>query len=368
MPSRSRQESRGHVFGYKAKGDGTFLSSKLSPASTIQTYDVTKGNGDGYDFDAYAYYQTGGLINDTRSNSELGRRFIDWRCDGITGLPSSFHTIGNHTSSPSDSALAAKLVAMTNPSRPIVDLPTFIYEMKEIPDLLRKEGGNWIRKLGSVNLKYHFGVKPMVNDLIKMVTFQSSVDQRVKELQDLHRSGLRRKRNLWSNSFVSTGNGAFFNSLDKLVSGDINRSHFCQKWGFVEWFPEDPRLYTSAETLALAKKAVFGLTVDFSTAWNIMPWSWLIDWFGSVGDYLEGKRNIVGATHGPVLIMSHRRTVGQCKFDKGFFTSDWTYTATHKSRRKASPSPFTATLPFLTGRQFSILGSIGVTRRMPRNL
>jgi len=272
---------------------------------------------------------------------------------------------------PSNSALATELLAKTNPSRANVDIPVFIAELKDLPDLVRKSGGSLIRQCADANLRYQFGLRPLIGDLTSMLNWSQLVDNRVKELEALHSGGLRRKRTLFSgvglssNSFIPAESG--FASCN-YRSNTITRE---RDWGFVRWYPDEliPLPKGNEKIRSQARRAVFGLTIDAVTAWELIPFSWLIDWYSSVGDYLQSKRNIVGAHPGPVLIMQERNSTLQftrTAYDTsggktGKFAPEVIYkTNLEKTRwRIASPS-ITAKLPFLSGRQLSILGSLAI--------
>jgi hypothetical protein len=107
--------------------------------------------------------------------------------------------------------------------------------------------------------------------------------------------------------------------------------------------------------------------VDFSTAWNAMPWSWLVDWSSNIGDILIARRNIVGASPGPVQLMTQTTTTGELiPTSYVNYVSKGHWKEVSKTRRTVVNVPVDVQLPILNVRQLSILGSIGVTRRVPR--
>lgn len=366
-------DSRGRIYRYSQKntGGGTWYNNYTDYHSISDHVSP----GDGHDLTIKHLRVSGGRVNTVLKGipSETNL-LVDNYMLGALRDPNDYVfdplTIPGR---PSDSVLAAQLLARTNPSRPVVDLPIFVYELREIPDLLRKEGGGWIKKLASLNLKYHFGIKPLVSDLLSLLSFTDEVNKREKELNALYTSGLRRKRNLWDGS-VSGITARNLNSTSEFNTGTVNiqKTSSTRVWGHVEWFPDSKLGLMKGDRRALARKAVLGLTVDFSTAWNAIPWSWLIDWCSNVGDILIAHRNIVGAHHGPVRIMENIRTHGYYP-KMTLEISTWKkesspidFRCQYKTRRTASPT-LSAYLPILSARQLSILGSIGVTRRMPRS-
>lgn len=333
-------------------------------------------SGDGHNLSIRKVEVRGGTINTTFKNGgpypSTATFFENWRYDALQSADDYLYDPLTIPDRPSNSVLASQLLARTNPSRPVVDLPIFVYELRELPQLFQREGGDWLRKLASLNLKYHFGIKPLVNDLFALLSFSDEVAKREAELNALASSGLRRRRHLWSGSVTGSTSRAFqslgFNTGTRVVP----KTTMSRVWGFVEWFPQNPKLM-KGDRRDLAKKAVLGLTVDFSTAWNAIPWSWLVDWCSNIGDILVANRNIVGAYHGPVRIMETTTTHGSFPQSLTVELSSYRnragpfeFRTTTKTRRTATPS-VSAYLPILSNKQLSILGSIGVTRRLPRS-
>lgn len=274
----------------------------------------------------------------------------------------SYHAAVNGR--PTDGALAAKLVADTNPSRPVVDLPVFVAQLPEIPRLFKGYGDNIARNIANANLSYQFGIKPLVSDLMKLLNFQDEFTKRERELKALASGGLRCKRSLWNGSGREIYNATVRSSYPT-ATGRVLYDTTEDVWGFCRWTPSASMPTTPDALRNLAKKSVLGLTFDFASAWELIPFSWLIDWCSSAGDYLQASRNIVPCSVGDVLIMSRKSTAmstqitwrAEASLNGGEI---WSKYITGK-RGKATPT-LSAHLPFLSLRQLSILGSIGVQR------
>jgi hypothetical protein len=324
--------------------------------------------GDGHDLSIRHITCSGGIMNHFTTGNITGRRWSNWQCDRFRSPADSLYRHSSVPDRPSNAALATSLIKKTNPSRPDVDLPVAIFELKDMPSLLATEGRNLIRMAAAKNLQYQFAIKPFVSDVFSLLNFVSLIANREKELKKLHESGLRRRRLLWSG--VST------ETVDTIVqSGDGVTVHYdmhyaTQKkiYGFVEWFPPATPLM-KGDLRKQARRAALGLTVDLSTAWELMPWSWLVDWSFNVGSVLSATRNIVGASHGPCQIMEETVTsvLGVSPSLAVGRYSPFSARIVDKQRRTEPGVSVDVQMPLLTGRQLSILGSIGVTRRMPRS-
>jgi hypothetical protein len=132
------------------------------------------------------------------------------------------------------------------------------------------------------------------------------------------------------------------------------------------WTPDSngSSVRSPAVTRALARRALSGMTVDLYTAWNMIPWSWLVDWCSTASDYFQATRNIVGATLSDVSVMRHTRTDSSSPdyTDGSLSMTGIRMLYETKTRARSFIAP-TAQFPFLSGRQMGIVASIGVTRR-----
>lgn len=124
-----------------------------------------------------------------------------------------------------------------------------------------------------------------------------------------------------------------------------------------------------------AQQANIALGTDFnvSTAWEIMPWSWLADWFSDSGDFLRNitylasdnlvlrygyvmhtfseTRNIVqrNITPKPLWFGIPETMTQQCVF-------------TIKTRHRATPYGFGLDVEAFSPRQWAILAALGLTK------
>lgn len=268
--------------------------------------------------------------------------------------------------SPSDGAVATRVMAATNPSRPVVDLPVAILELKDLPMLVKSAGDTFLKRLGGANLSYQFGIAPLAGDLAKLTTFQSFVSKRVERLTKLRDRGLRSTIQVGAYS-AQKDEWVSLNSFGVGWSEVIRFNTFEKVSGHIRWFPDGahPMPQTDEEMRRLAISATLGLRLDFKTVWELIPWSWLVDWFSNVGDYLAAHRNTVPAVCSPVQVMREttvENTGPSRTYWDGQHNTGVRYRRVDRTRRLSNAS-LSAHLPFLSDRQLSILGSLAVTRR-----
>jgi len=130
---------------------------------------------------------------------------------------------------PSLSVAITKTLANTNPNRRTVDMPVFLFELLDLPKMLKSVGEDLIRLarkkgrppkksdkvtyLAGKNLEVQFGWVPLISDLGKMMDFQQIVAKRTEELQRLGSDkGLRRRFTVWEAEELNTGHSTLQSS------------------------------------------------------------------------------------------------------------------------------------------------------------
>lgn len=291
-------------------------------------------------------------------------------------------------SRPGNPILAVQLASGTNPSKPVVNLPVALFELRELPDLVRGLGAEAIKRIyqrrkvkdvAGANLAFQFGLMPMVSDFVKLLNFKNSISNRVKLLKKFQKGPLIRKMSLYSSVVTSTpgttvtsnSSPSYFVIHHKLLSVTTQR----KVWGYVKWEPLPGFLEQFPPTLAgdrslelRARQIVSGFTLDTLTLWEALPWSWLVDWFSNCGDWLSSQRSLV-----PLSAQSPRvcetittRYQWECvdtstakPITGGKFGET---TLTTKSRWITSAALPSAHLPSLTIGQANILSSLAALR------
>lgn len=365
----SRTRSRtlltpGGTWGRLNNGPGTNPSPGGNITEGIETCTDEIFQGDGHDLTITKSKWIGGRIQKPYSGY-YSSWFNNYACTYIRGRDADGTRVLSLPDMPSNSWCATDCVAKTNPNREEVSVPLFLYEIREIPALIKGFGDRIIRAYADAHLRYEFGIKPMAADLVKFASFSHMFHKRMKEIERLNERGLRRTihHGSWSESQHYSGNlhsnGATF------LGKPMTKTTTAEKWSYVKWTPNrdtldmDPR-----EMMQKVLRVVYGLSVDSQFLWNAIPWSWLVDWGTNMGDYLSTRRNLIGASHSPVEVMTHTTTEtsfgshrdGTAALSPGRIVHET------KVRRRSNPS-ISAHLPIMNSRQFSILGSLAVLSR-----
>jgi hypothetical protein len=360
MPGRNRSSVATRYKGAYKRFGIYWYPSFTQTFGAFNNCDDVVGPGDNAPFLMTRADFQGGVI-DRPDTGYFSPTFESYVAD-VLGNSNEFPHIGV-SGAPNDVAAATAGAAATNPSRPYVDIPVNILELGDITRLLQRQGQG-LARLGRENLRYQFGIRPLVGDLTKLLYFSDQVERRVQELTRLRSShGLRRTTGVFS--------GAATDSISRVIQSDgiyvvgtfggtttQNVRVHCR------WLPDDVGALSAPGAMrGLARRAVLGLTLDHSTLWEAMPWSWLIDWASTIGTFFRANRNIVGATLSDVSVMRHTRT----EYSWGGWTDGVAritpITAVREAKQRATSfvAP-TAHFPFLSGNQMGILASLAITR------
>lgn len=301
-----------------------------------------------------------------------------WRYELKGWVPQGFQNLGMYPqhlsdgSMPSMPYLAVQLLAATNPSRPVMDLPVSLLELRELPQLVQSLGNNLIKRWAKGTLMREFGWTPLASDFNALMGFAKSTSNRMELLTKLSKGPMTRKVGLYSHSIIGPRSIVEVNSSPPSMGVTVSRQSVTtiNAWGYVTWSPitsefEKIQKYDPGFKF-LSRKIVLGATVDASTLWNALPWSWLADWFGNIGDYLQANRNLVPVVPDTPAICVKTQTVTTTAIDSARFAKQGElpskFVRVTKERHKASGSMPSAHLPLLTQRQVNILASLAVLR------
>lgn len=299
-----------------------------------------------------------------------------WGFTSYTGYTNARASLPSYDADTPDGTHAATAVERSNPSRPIFAVPQMLYELRELPQLIRWTGEQLLgRKAAGAYLAWNFGAAPLISDLRKLWDFSKHAQRRLEQLQSLFNGGLRRRVTIGSDNLGSGSYGpglVGFVGGSSTINGKVTWLTTRKRWATVRWEPDSPGIPTPEWLAEKAVDTALG-QVDLALIWELMPWSWLIDWCTSIGDFLSATRNAVGAHPTRVCIMTH----SQVELSYEITTKPSFVTETNagqararfeRKRRTVNLTPsLNASLPFLTGKQLGILEALTI-QKVPRSL
>lgn len=271
------------------------------------------------------------------------------------------------------------------PGKPVLQLGQFLIELRQLPTLplqqfLRLKN---FRSLGSEYLNVEFGWKPFLKDLRDMYYFTENFSKRLEQLRRDNGKGVRREGRVDVTENVSltetTGLSSigqpalatqyYFSANSASFKKSVTTTDRTTYWfsgKFRYWIPD----IGSTQWTQRARQALMGINPTPSLLYEVMPWSWLFDWFGGLGDALSNlsanAAENLAADY--AFVMGHKSQEIQASHTFQMNDQVWLACASTKlmevkKRTQASPFGFGLTLPDLTARQIAILAALGISRR-----
>lgn len=187
-----------------------------------------------------------------------------------------------------------KLLAKTNPLTPEVSVPVMIAELVEVATLFKLAAGTFLSQVSGNYLNIQFGWKPFLSDLKALASITELVEKRAKQIASLGKQGGLRTRAFIHSEVVTNSlepTGAIQSLTDGTIRGPIRRYTRYSVHGTCRWgFRGDPPDLTKLELFNRAAREVLDLEIpDPATVWEMIPFSWLIDYFVDVNSWLSAS-------------------------------------------------------------------------------
>lgn len=294
--------------------------------------------------------------------------------------------------------LGTTAIARCAPTNSVANLSTTLLELyrEGIPNLLgstlwkeRVSGARAAKAAGSEYLTKQFGWDPLISDVTDLAKGLMDIDKLVKQYERDAGKVVRRRYNfppiLEESEHtvasdvspvlvtqVSIAGDDLYDPLTKNKGSVIrSRQKTVNQWfsgSFTYHLPSDWEAMSSGH-LATARK-LLGLELTPEVLWELAPWSWAVDWFSNLGDYIHNATDwsIDGLVLRYGYIMEHsivRDTytfVGPTGFRSSAMPQQWVLVTETKLRRKATPFGFGFDLSSLTSQQAAILAALGLAR------
>ncbi len=272
------------------------------------------------------------------------------------------------------------------PDAPSMQGAVAIYELKDLPGMLEQRFLNHgIAGIGNYYLALKFGWEALLSDVRNFVLTQMSAQKRLAQLiRDNGRPVRRRikledrRRPIIENvygypilGFQPTLPSQYIASQSVILQ---NRYQFWETWAsgqFRYWLPPGPRdIAWKARMMA----NIFGINPSPAAVYKAIPWTWLVDWFTTLGDVIDNLTDSVAergaydyfylmCTSGIFTSLGctftfHDANSGQPKVVSGTSTCETSV----KGRIKGDPFSLSTSPNTLTGTQLAILGALGLSR------
>jgi hypothetical protein len=169
-----------------------------------------------------------------------------------------------------------------NPGVAKIDLAAFIYELRELPRLYDVFISN--PRVNEMPIAYLFGIRPLISDIQSAISLAESIDQRLRQIEKLKQGPVKERISLAERTVTasrSQGAGPY-HGFPLFLDITTTRRAWAVKTSTIETNPHvPPELPNTKEMLRLLLT-----NQSLVTLWEVMPWSWLIDYFVGVQEYL----------------------------------------------------------------------------------
>lgn len=264
----------------------------------------------------------------------LGTSFGTWQMRGVAGCPTTPPSNwDDRYSSWGDAATAVQSYIpsgykKTRPGNPQASLGQFLIELRDIPRIplsggifgVSKRPGKYgfrtiqvqrfqdipgqllknltsLKNLGSEYLNVVFGWKPLLSDLRKMFYLWQNVDKQMAQIIRENGKGIDRRATIEEDTSVVMSDPVVYNTPFVNVYGSVpafptfvgTTEYRTIEYSYTRvWYMAKYQYYIpdvgSSLWNARARAALFGALPTPELLWEVLPWSWLVDWFTNVGD------------------------------------------------------------------------------------
>lgn len=418
METRLRQYDQRSSSGSRTEYYNAYESTALLGASGTCDDVVDNWEADN-PLDINHYYVDAHRLNGTSEYSPLWGiskfSFSGWPLDyeAYASLPSP----DMHTVNPDWAQLAWQGAAFMNPQAPAINLPAILGESRDIPGMLSdlprllgergrgalKAAGRPARRAprikptgkaraaaiwaaartaaaesGSQYVGTQFGWKPMVQDLATLCELSAAIAQQLEWLLRLMQGRTIRRRMSLPGQDTATDSGELhLHTMRATVMGRYTDVFRVKSW-MTARYAATPFLTASILSGANTPEGMVDLAMRLATGmttmglmqawWELMPWSWLIDWWYNVGRILAALGNSLALRLVSLCYM--RTSMISRYYSISSVTPSWASVSGSPTCRRvrrwrkpmlsymASAPPLVSSLPVLTGRQSGILGGL----------
>jgi hypothetical protein len=261
------------------------------------------------------------------------------------------------------------------------DVPRML-EQSQLAGILQRSTKNIAKEAGNQFLNASFGWTPFLNDIRALIRNAQMAERRIDQLARDNGKFVRRRGTVnqvaSTTSSVSVGQFSSPTMVSPLYLGSETQ-YRTQSTSFRAWFSARFKYYIKPVGVGRldrflqaehVNRILYGTDLSPSLVYELIPWSWLVDWFSSAGasiaNYYEDSADNLVADYAYVMgyTMASDLYVVKGKTINGFpYETRQEYLTEVKQRNAASPYGFFAIPPTLSAKQIGILGALGLTRR-----
>ncbi len=280
---------------------------------------------------------------------------------------------------PSETTMNSKgttAIARVEPGSPGFEMSTAVGELMKdgVPDVIlsgyaKNRTRDLLKTTGDEYLNVQFGWLPLVADIRKFCQTVIKSEEIYNQYKKGSSKNIKRAYSFPSDSSTKAESGGnYFNQPQNIfMSGTTSDSLVSETWfeGCFKYFiPTSSGQAGKISDFARKARVVYGANLTPELLWNLSPWSWAADWFGTTGDVLHNISNL--GRDGLVMkygyIMSSSISRRNMTASSGSFVSRYNREHSIKLRFPATPYGFGVNLQALSSKQISIITALGLSK------
>jgi hypothetical protein len=253
------------------------------------------------------------------SSNGLNKRLWSWIGSlGLTELSAT--RLEDRPSEVDIRAMAAKALRNVRPTQPSFDLTRFVGELKDANKLFQLPASAGSQAIGGAYLGVQFGWKPTASDIQRGAESILAADQKyVKFLEESNRERAVRSRidighENWTGArnppstnitgprtvdIPGLGRVQFQCPMSASSMRPFGIEWYIGSYSYVDafahylWFSYDPDEFSARrQSYVDQARKILGGGLTVSTAYELVPFSWMVDWFYDIGGLLAYQQDV----------------------------------------------------------------------------
>jgi len=416
---------------FNSLSGNNYTSSQMADQTLIENLLRTTGTDIGHEYERrrvteiFSSFHRKSGISTTIDSKFLPRSFVVPYGTGLLDANGIYNFITSNVSYVTDATLISegtRLINLTNPLKPPVNLAVDLSEMlfdglpKNLGHALLGSAPNkreLVRALGSDYLNYMFGITPVVKDIDSLVRILRKSASIIDTWKKNDGRQVRRRR-AWTlpdqltaynktlstqlsvaaivptsasnHAAMPTNLSSFENWTGSIESNTVTSTQYSFSSTFEyqldQLIPEYPEPIRSLMFGGYSNEAIvdalllmrqFGLDPKSinspSTYWNVLPYTWLLDWFVNTGDLMSSitafQTQGLKLTYGYMSAHQVSRFSADYRFTAASSVYEGSVSITSKRDRRirATPYGFGTTFTGLNSVQLSLLAALATSRK-----
>jgi hypothetical protein len=199
-------------------------------------------------------------------------------------------------------------------------LPNFLWEFGEIKSLGKwwDRGKGVFRNLSNGTLNYNFGLKPFISDVRSLAEGLRTLQSRLRSLKS--QAGTLCRRHYRETCDVSTeipevGGTHIWRNRASISAQVVRNATMSYTYQFPNLDALDSAIYGFLDSI--------GMQLSAATVWEAIPYSFVVDWFFNVGDFLKQfEKSWIDIEINIVDYCLSTRIEGRCVTETRLYKSD----------------------------------------------